>query len=78
MLLNKYHFTYATIEILRIHYLVYISSDRELAEGRLSDSEHHNHPVLKKYIRGEPTSKLYIKNLAKQTTEDELRYIFGR
>lgn len=44
-----------------------------MAEGDLDA-----HPVLKKYTVGDPSERLYIKNLAKQTTTDELKYIFGR
>lgn len=42
------------------------------------ESERDSHPILKKYVAGEPCERLYIKNLAKQTTEAELKYIFGR
>lgn len=35
-------------------------------------------PVFKNYTPGEPTAKLYVKNLAKATTERDLKYIFGR
>ena len=51
---------------------------RELSEGRVPEDERQDHPVLKKYIAGKPCERLYVKNLAKQTTEDELKYIFGR
>ena len=51
---------------------------RELSEGRVPEDERQDHPVLKKYLAGEPCERLYVKNLAKQTTEDELKYIFGR
>jgi len=30
------------------------------------------------YEAGEPSVKLYVKNLAKDVTEDDLKYIFGR
>lgn len=35
-------------------------------------------PVFKNYVPGEPSAKLYIKNLAKATTEQDLKFIFGR
>ncbi|KAK2159369.1 hypothetical protein LSH36_154g07051 [Paralvinella palmiformis] len=53
-------------------------SSRRLRKGRLSSSEARDLSVLKNYSRGEPTPRLYIKNLAKQTTEKDLHYVFGR
>lgn len=35
-------------------------------------------PVFKNYSPGEPSTKLYIKNLAKTTSEDDLKHIYGR
>lgn len=35
-------------------------------------------PVFKNYAKGAPTSRLYIKNLAKTVTEDDLKYIYNR
>jgi len=54
------------------------SGFRELREGALPEEEMDSHPLLKKYSPGEPTHRLYVKNLAKQTTSDQLKYIFGR
>ncbi|KAG0730049.1 RNA-binding protein 40 [Chionoecetes opilio] len=51
---------------------------KEILNGRVSKSEWPILPVFKKYTRGEPSVKLYIKNLAKTTTEEDLKYIFGR
>mgnify|MGYP001801360865 CR=1 FL=1 len=51
---------------------------RVLSEDLVQEYEIQDHPVLKKYVAGEPCERLYVKNLAKQTTEDELKYIFGR
>ncbi|XP_045616100.1 RNA-binding region-containing protein 3 isoform X1 [Procambarus clarkii] len=34
--------------------------------------------VFKNYHPGEPSTKLYIKNLAKTTSEENLKYIYGR
>jgi len=45
---------------------VYISSERR---------EEH---VFNNYSMGEPSLRLYIKNLSKQSTEEDLHYIFGR
>ena len=33
---------------------------------------------FKKYSRGDPSSRLYVKNLAKQVTEEEIKFIFRR
>lgn len=49
-----------------------------LREGRLSEKEMNNVSVFKKYESGDPTSRLYIKNLAKHVTESDLHYIYGR
>ena len=35
-------------------------------------------PVLAKYAPGEPTARLYIKNVAKSVTERHLRHIYDR
>jgi U11/U12 small nuclear ribonucleoprotein 65 kDa protein len=33
--------------------------------------------VFKNYDKGEPNSRLYIKNIAKKVTNNDLKYIFG-
>jgi len=53
-------------------------SSRRLRRGRLSDKERSQLDVFKNYDPGEPTSRLYIKNLSKKATEKDLHYIFGR
>jgi U11/U12 small nuclear ribonucleoprotein SNRNP65 len=53
-------------------------SSRELRRNRLSSSEMRKMSVFKNYESGEPSSRLYIKNLAKQTDEKALRHVFGR
>lgn len=50
----------------------------ELREKRISSREMKTTSVFKKYSPGEPTFRLYIKNLARQVDEKDLRYIFGR
>ena len=35
-------------------------------------------PVFKNYAAGDPSSRLYVKNLAKGTKEEDLRFIYGR
>lgn len=50
---------------------------RKVAEGRLKEEQIKDFSVFKNYTPGEPTSRLYIKNLTKQTTEQDLVNLFG-
>ncbi|XP_054716083.1 RNA-binding region-containing protein 3-like [Uloborus diversus] len=50
----------------------------ELRRKRLSSREMRTMSVFRNYSPGEPTLRLYIKNLAKQVVEKDLRHIFGR
>ena len=45
--------------------------------GRLKPDQMKEFSVFKNYSRGEPTCRLYIKNLTKQTTEQDLVNLFG-
>ncbi|CAL8085878.1 unnamed protein product [Calicophoron daubneyi] len=50
----------------------------DLYAGRLSVEERQNYPVFARgYTPGQPTSRLYIKNLAPSTTEEDLYRVFG-
>lgn len=53
-------------------------SSRLLRRGCLSDKERSQLDIFKNYNPGEPTSRLYIKNLSKKSTDKDLHYIFGR
>uniref|UniRef100_A0A8C1DII4 RNA-binding region-containing protein 3 n=1 Tax=Cyprinus carpio carpio TaxID=630221 RepID=A0A8C1DII4_CYPCA len=53
-------------------------SRRELGRGRLSRNEIKKMSVFKNYEPGEPTSRLYVKNIAKQVEEKDLKFIYGR
>ena len=53
-------------------------SSRRLRHNRLSRSEAKDISVMRNYEQGEPTPRLYIKNLQKQTSEKDLHYIYGR
>ncbi|XP_044157436.1 RNA-binding region-containing protein 3 [Bufo gargarizans] len=53
-------------------------SRRELEKGRLSKEETRKHSVFKNYEPGEPNCRLYVKNLSKQVTEKDLKFIFGK
>lgn len=50
----------------------------ELRNGRIVESEMKNFSVFKNYSSGEVTTRLYIKNLAKHTTEQQLANVFGQ
>ena len=53
-------------------------SSKELKKGRLSERQRKEMPVFRNYNRGEASCRLYIKNLAKQVREKDLKYIYGR
>lgn len=50
----------------------------ELRRKRISQKEMKTMSIFRNFSPGEPTFRLYIKNLAKQVEEKDLRYIFGR
>ena len=50
----------------------------DLEKNRLKLAEMRDMPVFKNYERGEKNSRLYLKNLSKKVTEQELKFIFGR
>ncbi|KAK3576477.1 hypothetical protein CHS0354_028526 [Potamilus streckersoni] len=52
-------------------------SREDLKKGRVIDKEMKNFSVFKNYEPGEATSRLYIKNLNKKTTEQDLVNVFG-
>ncbi|XP_068202173.1 RNA-binding region-containing protein 3-like [Palaemon carinicauda] len=54
----------------------YISKE-ELQNDRINKADWAILPVFKNYKLGEPSSKLYIKNLAKTTSEADLKFIYG-
>nr|KAG5713520.1 hypothetical protein BaRGS_024568 [Batillaria attramentaria] len=53
-------------------------SKSELRKGRLSQREMEKISVFRNYKEGEPSRRIYIKNLAKQVTEEDLHWVFGR
>ncbi|KAM9775478.1 RNA-binding region-containing protein 3 isoform 1-T2 [Syngnathus typhle] len=55
-----------------------VISIKELEKGRLSKDEIKRMSVFKNYEPGEPTCRLYVKNIAKQVEEKDLKYIYGR
>ncbi|GAB6029421.1 RNA-binding region-containing protein 3 [Chamberlinius hualienensis] len=50
---------------------------KDLKENRISKEGMDILPVFKNYQIGKPSNKLYIKNLAKQVDEKNLKYIYG-
>lgn len=52
-------------------------NNKEIEKGRLKKEQMKDFSVFKNYSAGEPTSRLYIKNLTKHTTEQDLMNIFG-
>uniref|UniRef100_A0A8C2XAT6 RNA-binding region-containing protein 3 n=1 Tax=Cyclopterus lumpus TaxID=8103 RepID=A0A8C2XAT6_CYCLU len=55
-----------------------VVSRKELEKGRLSRDEIKRMSVFKNYEAGEPTCRLYVKNIAKQVEEKDMKYIYGR
>lgn len=53
-------------------------SDRELYKDRLTPHELRTHSLFREYSIGNPSSRLYVKNLARKTTKRDLRYLYGR
>ncbi|XP_028175250.1 RNA-binding region-containing protein 3 [Ostrinia furnacalis] len=51
-------------------------SRKELLDNRLSHSDMKMLPVFKNYHPGEPSMRLYIKNLAKSVTEQDVKRIY--
>lgn len=50
----------------------------EIRKKRLSSREMKTMSIFRNFSPGEPTFRLYIKNLARQVEEKDLRYVFGR
>ena len=53
-------------------------SSRRLRRGRMKSSEMKHVGVFRNYSAGEPSSRLYIKNLPKQVTEKDMHYMYGK
>ncbi|KAM4022188.1 RNA-binding region-containing protein 3 isoform 1-T2 [Anomaloglossus baeobatrachus] len=53
-------------------------SRKQLEKGRLSKEEMRKLSVFKNHDPGEPNCRLYVKNLSKQVTEKDLKFIFGK
>lgn len=47
-------------------------------EHRLSVEQMHSHPLFQNYSPGEPSNKLYLKNLAKDVDDDDLKAIYSK
>lgn len=68
----------ATIQEIEIPNNEKFISKGELETNRLKISELRELPVYKNYAQGEPSTRLYLKNLAKNVEENDLKFIFGR
>lgn len=55
-----------------------VLSDAELNENRIPADQLETHPLFRNYEAGIPSNKLYIKNIAKEVTEGDLRTIYNR
>ncbi|XP_042232699.1 RNA-binding region-containing protein 3-like isoform X2 [Homarus americanus] len=55
----------------------YITKE-ELQDNLVNKADWPLLTVFKNYKPGEPSTKLYIKNLAKTTSEENLKYVYGR
>lgn len=53
-------------------------SCEELATNRINERDYKILPIFKNYEPGIPSCRLYIKNLSKSVTTDDLNYIFKR
>ncbi|CAG5124332.1 unnamed protein product [Candidula unifasciata] len=53
-------------------------SSSELKRLKLSSSERKELSVFKNYNEGEPSCRLYLKNLARNVTEEDIHWIYGR
>ncbi|NXE42355.1 RBM40 protein, partial [Ptilorrhoa leucosticta] len=53
-------------------------SRKDLEKSRLSREEMEKLSVFKNYEPGDPNCRIYVKNLAKQVQEKDLKFIFGR
>ena len=52
-------------------------TEKELKKGRLTSKEMNSHPLFKNHDRGSPSCRLYVKNVHKKSTEEDLLHIFG-
>lgn len=55
----------------------YFLSKKDIQNGRLTHEQLKEFTVFKNYVPGEVTSRIYIKNLTKQTNEQQLVDVFG-
>lgn len=53
-------------------------SNAEINENRIPSNQLKEHPLYQNYNAGTITNRLYIKNIAKDVTEDDLKAIYSR
>lgn len=56
----------------------HVWSDAELNENRIPADQLRGHPMFQNYNAGEICNRLYIKNIAKNVTNDDLKAIYDR
>lgn len=57
---------------------LHIWRDSELNENRIPAEQLSGHPMFQNYSTGEICNRLYIKNIAKEVTHDDLQSIYNR
>lgn len=55
-----------------------IMTDAELNENRIPVEQLKTHPLFQNYSPGSPSNKLYIKNIAKEVTEEDLKALYSK
>lgn len=55
-----------------------IWTDAQIQENRIPDDQLRTHPLFQNYVPGAITNRLYIKNIAKEVTEEDLKAIYHR
>nr|XP_002121929.1 RNA-binding protein 40 [Ciona intestinalis] len=52
-------------------------TEKQLEDGRLSSKQRSDNSLFKGYKLGEPSCRLYVKNLPKKATDKDMKFIFG-
>lgn len=55
-----------------------ILTDAQINENRIPVDQLKTHPLFQNYVAGAVTNRLYIKNIAKEVTEEDLKAIYHR
>lgn len=60
------------------HAAIAIMPEEQLKENRIPSDKLPSHPLFQNYSSGDISNKLYIKNIAKEVTEDDLKSVYHR